>query len=578
MKLRPTINQRYFPSNSVPEVPSIMIGTVVNVNDPQQMGRLQVLLPALSDNSALSGHNDNKFFPWVSYGSPFGGIDDVSSRGPGEGEKTPGGVAYGMWAIPKEGSRVLVCAVDNDPNQLYWIGCIYPNSSVHTLPHGRFSDKFNPKEGYIGPMSSTEKKPIQPSFNNQQLAFTDGDRSPNEKNHEWLSRGADYSVAAATPERVGDGNPVTKPETDVPDDQDVPITLADGSTRTYRQGYSTNRTDPNKAEKDLKGTLKNLQSSVVSLTTPGFHSFSMDDREENGRIRFRTTTGHQIILDDTNERIYISTNQGKNYIEMDSNGQIYIYSKESVSIRAEGDLNLTSEKTVRITGNEGVHIESHGELRFHAVKDVFIKGDQNLFQQFDQDINIRSGANMMTSVVGTVDLIAATNHIELSGVFDVDAGSSLFNTGAFEVGSTTINIDAAGNITAASGFQALGGDVHSSNGQSLNSLNGHTHEYIPGDKPPADTVGFSQTDSVSALASAHNPTKSAYPFANDSTDLALWSNIVPAHEPWARTFTADKDVNLTHNPEFAYTDIKINKEMTQTQTKSPHQRGSSWRR
>lgn len=393
-----------------PTVPSIMIGEVVNANDPQQMGRVQVHIVSHSTDRNLSPELSH--FPWASYGSPFGGIDSQSMRGPAGpddsfpnyGSSTEGPVAYGMWAIPKVGARVLLCAIDNDPNQLFWFGCVYPNSTPHTMPHGRYTTRAGSGEP-DGPLSTLETK-ITPLYENLSKAFGGRD------NFEWRSRGADYQVAGATKNRVDDKSERTGTLSEVHDDYEQTITEADGNNvgkdYNYRQGYGLNRADPERdtntqadIDRDIQ-TEKYLESQVVSVTSPGFHALSMDDRPENCRMRMRTSTGHQIIMDDTNERIYVSTNEGRNWIEMDSDGHIYIFSEESISMRAEGDLNLTAEKSVRIKGNEGVHIQTPKELRVHAQEDIHVLGEKSFLAHIteethwhsEQDIFVLSDADM----------------------------------------------------------------------------------------------------------------------------------------------------------------------------------------
>lgn len=586
--------------NMNPTVPSIMIGEVINTNDPQQMGRIQAHIPTLHGDKNLSTILQQ--FSWVSYGSPFGGIDSTSYRGvpkpdesfPDIGQKTTGPVAYGMWAIPKVGAHVLICSIDNDPNRLFWFGCVYPNSTPHTLPHGRYSVRAG-SGSPDGPLSTTEDK-IYPLYDNLSLAFTNRD------NFEWRSRGADYQVAGATKIRVDDQSEKTKILSEVHDDGQEELKEDDGNVvggdYEYRQGYAQSRFDPTKItdeedhiKRDIQ-TDKNLESQVLSFTTPGFHSISMDDRPENNRTRFRTSSGHQILMDDTNERIYVSTNEGRNWIEMDSNGHVYIYSEESISLRAEGDINLTAEKSVRIKGNEGVHIQTPKELRIHAQEDIHIRGEMNMFTHITQETHLHSEQDLyvlcntdthlhtdnlriltdtnMHSEVGNDFTILATNikvddegtqwllkDLEVTGVAKV--------TGAAQVGS----LNSGGAISAV-------GDVVSSK-QSLDALNGHTHQYNPGPSPPAPTQPFGQGGSAAPTATPSPQDVASNTVDASNTELAFWTNIIPQHEPWARTFIKEHEKNVDHTPEFEYKDSNVNKQMKKVKD-TDRKRGKLWHR
>jgi hypothetical protein len=91
----------------------ITIGFVVDTNDPQQMGRVRAVCPALNDPSIEESFNVQDI-PWASYCSEFGGIMGNIKRGPEENQ-SEGPVSYGMWNIPKTGSQVVVMCLDGDP-------------------------------------------------------------------------------------------------------------------------------------------------------------------------------------------------------------------------------------------------------------------------------------------------------------------------------------------------------------------------------------------------------------------------------------------------------------------------------
>lgn len=424
------------------------LGTVVDANDPQQMGRIRCICPQWGD----SWSSNIEDLPWALYLSPFGGQVQVGTRGPGI-QSSEGGVSYGMWAIPKVGSQVAVVCVDGNPMTRMYIGCVYDQFTPHTMPHGRFMYDDHPtleKSGNdtkpYGPYTSTEKL-IHPTAENLKRAFN----VTNDPNPEYQSRGADYSVS-----RV-DVSQLDVTYSQAQDDKGV----KDGKW-TATNGYQVSRTDPN-ADSTL--TDANYDSQVYCMTTPGFHAFSMDDRQENCRVRLRTTSGHQIIMDDTNERIYIATAQGNNWIEMDQDGNIDIYTANKLNIHAAKEINMTSDESIRMHAKKGIHMHS------------------------DSDIRMTSG--------GTLHLKSAS---------DINA-----TTGA------ALNLMAAGNIVG------QGAAVH---------FNGP----VPGAAKPA-----------------------------------LFTNRVPAHEPWPRTMTKS---DTSHAPEHAKDSDQVNR----SERGRTINRGAFWRR
>jgi hypothetical protein len=320
----------------------ITLGKVVSTNDPQQMGRLYVHCPELGDPPDLNPE-DFETLPLCSYLSPLGGSTGSRfTRGPND-DSSPGPLTYGIWALPKEGAIVAVVCIDGNPSQRMWIGCLYDHMVVNTLPSGRYiiGQSGNQPDG---PLTATEQ-PIQPQYDNYTQAF-----QSRVGNFEWRTRGADYQAAAVVESQID--NSVSEKQ----DDQDVVLQQEDGSTVRITQGY---------AETRIASKTSSPDSSVYSWTTPGFHSISMDDRVENSRMRIKTTAGHQIILDDTNERIYISTAKGNNWIEIDEDGTIDIFSTEKISATAR-HINLTAEETIRLYGKKGVHIRSDTDVRISA--------------------------------------------------------------------------------------------------------------------------------------------------------------------------------------------------------------------
>lgn len=456
-------------------------GIVVDTNDPQQNGRLRIVCSKWGDTFDTPVED----IPWSSYVTPYGGQTSTGAKGPGLDE-TSGGIAYGMWGIPKVGATAIVMCLDGDPSVRIWIGCMFDTAIAHTLPHGRYMYDDHPGVDDVGPMHpngplNSAETVINPLSTNMRQAF--GNQS--DPNYEWRSRAADYSATAI------DVNTLAYSFSSVADDKNIAY---DNWHST--QGYGINRVDPTAVS---SFTDKNYDSTVYSFTSPGFHSMSMDDRQENCRMRFRTTSGHQILLDDTNERIYISTTKGNNWIEMDSAGNIDAYTSRNLSAHAEGDVNLTSDQTIRLYAADSIHMFAGNEIRMESQADMHIRSAQNIRTHAAQSIYLQSDQ--------TLNLSAGTS-LYMSSIADANlrSGSSLKLTG----GAST-------NI-------ASGGDINNTaNNINLNSA-------------PAE---IAQT-------------------ATAASDLqAFWTNRVPLHEPFARTMTAD---DFSHTPEFSYTDPNVNRE------------------
>lgn len=393
----------------------VAVGTVVDNNDPYQMGRLRVIVPSWGGSEESEFENKS----WAEYVSPLGGSSAAGSRGINHDNTavSDGQVGYGFWAIPKVGATVLVACIDNNPNHKVWLGCIYGQFFTHTLPHGRYN--YKPPEGAegepAGPLTSSGT-PIEPLHSNLTRAFTSSNskvpgapKNAPRKNFEFRSRGADHA-AAAVPNTTAGSN--ICPLVEAPDDRDVKFKEPDGNEIISNQGYKGSRIEP-----DLKfpGTTEiNYDSQVYSLTTPGFHSLALDDSIRNCRIKIRTTCGHQIILDDTNERIYISTCEGKSWIEIDQKGNIDIFAERNVSVRAQKDINFTADGTFRVHA-KGIHLYGTDEIRLHSPKNIHMQSDKSFFIEALEKMNMLSTGEMKITTKDKMNLKSGADMLLTGG-------------------------------------------------------------------------------------------------------------------------------------------------------------------
>lgn len=326
----------YSPNPSV--YTTIATGTVMDTSDPQGKGRIRVYCPDYGD---LPG-TQIEALPWCRYLTPFGGMvtSDDMTRGP-KNSKSSGSVAYGMWALPKVGAIVAIMCINGDPSRRIFIGCLPPDNAEHTMPHGRYLG-----DDGDGPMTSTEK-PIEPLYSNMKKAF-----GSDKSKHEYKSRGADSSVTGLTQDSVDRGQTTS-------------------GQKDSNTGFKQSRLHPDKKNGATGDT---FDSQIYSITTPGFHSISMDDSVDNGRIRIRTTCGHSIIMDDTNERIYINTAEGNNWIEIDQDGTIDIYAAKSVSINSDTDINFHAKKSIRLDA-ENIYLNATKNIRGTAKDKIDMSAD-----------------------------------------------------------------------------------------------------------------------------------------------------------------------------------------------------------
>lgn len=426
----------------------LTIGTVVDVNDPDQLGRVRALCPYMGDTK----DKEIDQIPWAIPMTPFGG-------------SVGGSRAYGMWSVPQIEAQVVVTCIEGNIKKRIYLGCLHPPHLTNTLPHGRYVAANG--EAQFGPYDN-HNEPIEPLYSNMQSAFrkppppgagnvsgdntatvpcqsssseggteeapatpAEGDDEPKglgeegtkdttvdskveetpaepHKSDEWASRAVDRQATAITNDMVASPEFAQVRDTTVPDDigKGEFIKVVNPITNTERElkgvGYAVDTLNPAREYSDT--TKVGYASSVVALTSAGFHAFSMDDRPDNNRMRLRTKSGHQVILDDTNERMYFSTAAGNTWVELDSGGNIDIYCSRDLAIAADGDINLYARDRIRMAAEKGIHILSEKDVRIHAKTELHLKSDQSIFEEATNDINLKATGSIAATANAMIAL------------------------------------------------------------------------------------------------------------------------------------------------------------------------------
>lgn len=447
-------------------------GIVVSADDPLEMGRLRVYVPALRDDP-----RNPESIAWAMYMSPYAGVIDNPQmlRGPEGSKETTGRVPYGMWAIPEVGAEVLVMFVNGDPNARVWMGCIPNHQQMNAWGHGRYvwaEDAYGDgpysggaKIGNATTHDETDK--IQPTYDNLDRAFNGEKTSP-----EWMSRGADRQALA---------NPSLTEFTTTRDQRygEIQKILYSrrGAGAQLAKHNATIVSNPGYGWSGQRYSLgkSSRVSRVYGMSTPGFHSFTMDDRHGNCRIRVRTTGGSQILLDDTNERMYFSVGRGNAWHEMDWNGNIDIFSGRRFNVHAIEDINFTSEGTIRMLGRRGIHMVAgtsdlaaadqnlpavlpDGQIRLHAMDDMHLFTDKNLLTYSVQETRVEAAEAMHWRTGDSLHSWAKTDTHIYSSKGDIvsTAGGNIFSTAtkdftAFATGSASVTALMNAGISAMTG-------------------------------------------------------------------------------------------------------------------------------
>jgi hypothetical protein len=356
-------------------IPFIMEGQVVATDDPDQMGRVRVWVPALDGDTF-----DIEQLPWAEYATPFFGFTVNYPAGAGPtANKTH--ASYGFWAVPKVGATVLVFFLNGDPAIRFYFAAAIRLHRNRSLPAGRNVDA-NGNHGPFGDAGDANGNlvKLEPAYSNLREQFAGKITAPQAQ-----TRGAfERAVAQAGANKTGEDGYAPSP---------IP-----------GQGY--------------------LDPQTYAWVTPGHHAIIMQDHPKGARVRVKTAEGHQVILDDTNERIYVSTAKGKTWVELDQDGHVHVFGAASVSVRAGEDLNVRADRDINLEAGRGVNVKAvGGDVRVDASAALHLRSGASTFVTACASLNASAEQGILLTAAGNMDIYAAGSIAQLAGsTYDVLAG------------------------------------------------------------------------------------------------------------------------------------------------------------
>jgi len=373
------------------------IGTVMNNVDPARTGRLQVRIQQFA-----SGADDNpQLWRWVNYLPPFYGTTEKSSSNTGVGSYPGNQQSYGMWFTPPDiGTQIMCFFVEGDPNQGYYVGCIINNALNHMLPaigaakKGEYVTQNSSQAAYFSgaaqlpvteintrndqidgnPKFFDQQKPVhsyQAAIFLQQGLSNDPERGPIISNAQRESPSTVYGIS--TP-----GQPI----------------------------YQGGLTSLNIQQKLAAGTVTPEQAKVVGRL--GGHTLVMDDGDlenNNALVRLRTSKGHQIMMNDSENFFHIIHANGQTWIELGQEGTVDIFSTNSVNVRTQGTINLHADKDINMFAGGNINMKSNAATNIGAVTTLQMasQGEMTIYGQSTVGIKADGALALQSAITGSFD-------------------------------------------------------------------------------------------------------------------------------------------------------------------------------
>ena len=514
-------NFNYASTGSPDARPGPFLATVIGHQDPTYMGTIEVELLRPTGNTS-----DETSIHQVKYMSPFYGVTSASHLGEnddyGSTQKS-----YGFWAVPPDvGTTVVVIFIDGDPRRGYWIGCVQDEGMNFMVPglaatqkvvedvesdnagnYGRVPvAEYNKKVNDLKDPDVTQllkpKHPLADALDRQGLLFDDI-RGITTSSARREVPSMVFGISTPGPVDKRDGAPrgrIGKKEWKI------------DNAFVGRLGGSTLVMDD--------GDARFLRKTSASEGPPEYAS--LEDGETDGNvelphnelIRFRTRTGHQILLHNSEDLIYITNSRGTAWIELTSDGKIDVYAKDSISVRTENDLNFYANRDINMEAGRNFNLKVAERHQTEVGKDKICIVNGNVAIQVD----------------GTQDETITGAHMQSFGAtWDVTAGDQTnITVGAgFDLNTSAANkLTSGGNMEIAAANTTISGGNINLNGPAASAAGSATAATAPEPLETIDNPTEIEGDTITSIM-ARVPTTEPYPhhenldgskFKPDATD------------------------------------------------------------
>ena len=317
---------------------SLYIGFVKFNEDAQRMGRLSVYIPEIGGDPT----NKNSWIT-INYAPPFFGSTSAANL---QNNQTMQGSqqSYGWWGIPPDLDNQVLCGfVNGDIARGYFWACI-PQQNMNFMVPGLAA----------GPATSaTPSKYLAPTVEYNKLN-AQSTSSPSRPVYTPLANGLNTQGLAGDFER---GPSSSSPRREAP-------------------------------------------SKVFGFSTPDGSQLYADDNPANEFIRFRTKSGVQVVIHETNGYVYINSKSGNSWVEISDLG-IDLYSINSISLRAQKDFNIRADNNINLDAGGSINLRAGSSINLQAGVDVSVGATSGMTLAVSNGmLQMSSSSDMLQSAGG----------------------------------------------------------------------------------------------------------------------------------------------------------------------------------
>ena len=501
---------------------------VISHLDPRSMGTLEVEIIRHTRSGTTPQRTGQ--ISTVRYLSPFYGTTPADGLTANDGFQNTQ-KSYGMWMIPPDvGTRVLVMFVEGNSAYGYWMGCVMEegmnfmipsagqasttltteatptNLRENKLPVGEYN-KLIEKGEKVDP--TLFKKPYNKDFTEVlevQGLINDEARGTTTSSARREVPSAVFGISTPGPLDKRNKHPTAKYGAEG-EQADHPFNRLGGTSLVMDDGD----------DKFIRATHA-ADGPPVYINKEKGEAGGDETIPQNELLRFRTRTGHQIVMHNSEDFIYIANSRGTAWIELTSDGKIDIYAYDSISVNSDEDINFVAERDVNIEAGRNINmraaarysdgkesdngipcgrvqIESafttnilagkdlslsmknnfqlapEADFMLHVKGDMHFSTDANLHLQAKDNIYMKTDKSFYRHAYRSIhDLVTDPSTEDAMGYYltapsiDLKAGSYIHSSAGSDIvenAGTTISNNAGASIhhQAASGINLLGGSI-----------------------------------------------------------------------------------------------------------------------
>ena len=345
--------------------PGPYIAIVTNNVDVRRMGFVTVHIPDLSSS-------DSETFD-VRFASPFVSHTYSDTRG---GDYNSVKQSAGMWMqSPDIGTEVVVMFPSGNVNKGIWFACLHDRYNNHSFPGNASSEFWDAETDTIGQFAN----PVTGKYGKYQAVgeFYDPIKKGKQSYHENVinpltKKRPINPYLNQTYVRQGLQDDIIRGHTSSSAQREAPSNVFGISTKGRFPDNRDMKNRPDVVEKLRKGNISEIEGGDFSAFKPETrkhgHSFVLDDGDLEGNnelIRLRSSSGHQILLHDTEGVVYIANATGSVWMEFGNDGTMDVYAQKGFNVRSR-EMNFYADTNINMHAAGNISMLAGGKFQADA--------------------------------------------------------------------------------------------------------------------------------------------------------------------------------------------------------------------